>query len=76
MIITVLYLCKNESSTVMWSLGVVFILFIGVRNLLFCINYSCQLDMPVILTLFVSGGMGGRKPPSYFYLFISLSCGK
>lgn len=60
----------------MWSLGVVFILFIGVRNLLFCINYSCQLDMPVILTLFVSGGMGGRKPPSYFYLFISLSCGK
>lgn len=60
----------------MWSLGVVFILFIGMRNLLFCINYSCELDMLVILTLFVCRGMDGRKPPSYFYLFICLSCGK
>lgn len=60
----------------MWSLGVVFILFIGVRNLLFCINYSCELDMLVIFTLFVSGGMGGKKPPVYFHLFICLSCGK
>jgi len=63
LIITVLYLCKNEFWFVMWSLGVVFILFIGIRNLLVCINYSCELDMLMIVTLFVFGGMGSRKPP-------------
>lgn len=71
LIITVLYLCKNEFMFVMWSLGVVFILFIGIRNLLFCINYSCELNMLVILTLFVFGEIGRRKPPKYFFFFFS-----